>query len=98
MCFDVGGKFRNGHAIAFVVVLGIDIFGGGTEKKRSHKGFGEVQAKGKAVRVGKGIDEIADEFGARAANLAIFAADGIDSPGPRAEKAGRLHRHRGRRH
>src|SRR5579883_2458448 len=31
------------------------------------------------------IDEIADEFGARAADFAIFAANGIDAPGRIAE-------------
>ena len=86
--FDVGSKFRNGHAAALVVFLAIDIFGGRAEEKCVPQSLGEVQAEGEPIRVRQGINKVVDEFGTRAANFAVLTADGIDGPGTRPEQAG----------
>ena len=44
-----------------------------------------MQSQRKPVLVGQRVDEVADQFRARAADLAIFSANRIDGPGARTE-------------
>ena len=79
-------KIRDGQAIALVVILRIDISCRWSQEDRSPQSFCEVHAEAEGVGVGERVDEIVDERAARAANFAVFAADGINFPGDVAEE------------
>jgi len=88
--FCAGVELRRGVAVVFVVVLGFDVAGGGSDESCAPEGFGEVRAEGEHFGVGERIDESVDERGARAADFTVFAAHGIDFPAMIAEQRGDL--------
>jgi len=65
--FHIGGEFRNSHALALVVFLGLDVARRWSHERGSPERFGEMQPQGEATAVRHGIDEIVDQRRFRAA-------------------------------
>src|SRR5260370_8465800 len=73
-------KFRNEQAIFFVIIFSFNISCGRADENGSPKRLGEMNAKAEAIRVRQRINKTIDQQGLRAADFAVFAANGIDAP------------------